>query len=129
MSQVVVGKVIEITEHPFGKGALTSDGVQYSAEATSTTSTYKTVETVTINQIGVTGGPGARGTLIEVEFGVTWGMHSSGTTDKVQGLIQAQNTASGTWVDLMTAQESAAASTATVTSTFSTPSHKSGQKR
>ena len=112
MSQVVVGKVIEITEHPFGKGALTSDGVQYSAEQTSTTNTYKTVETATINQIGVTGGPGGRGTLIEVECGITWGQKCDGATDKAIGLIQAEDKDNGTWVDLMDAKTNATAGTA-----------------
>lgn len=112
MSQVIVGKIVEIVEHPFGKGPLTSDGVQYSAEVTSTANTYKTVEKVTIDEIGVTGGPGGRGTIIEGGYAVTWGMHSSGSADKATGLISAQDKDNGTYVVLMTAQETATASTA-----------------
>ena len=111
MSRVVVGKIIEILEHPFGKGALTSTGEQYSAEATSVTNTYETVESITINEIGVTGGPGGRGTIIEVEFGITWGQKCDGATDKAIGLIQARDKDNATWVDLMTAQTNATAGT------------------
>ena len=111
MSVVIVGKIVEIIEHPLGKGALMADGVQYSAEATSTTNTYQTVESVTINEIGVTGGPGGRGTIIEVEFGITWGQKCDGATDKAIGLIQARDKDNATWVDLMTAQTNATAGT------------------
>ena len=103
--------VMEHIEHPFGKGNLTSNGVQYSAEVTSAKNVYKTMEEVTIN-------PPQIGRVIEFEFGITWSMKSSGTTDKATGLIQARNKG-GTWVDLMTAVENTAASTAAQEHTFS----------
>ena len=110
MSVVVVGKIVEVTEHPFAKGNLTSDGVQWSAEATSVTNTYKTVESVTIDEIGSSGGPGAEGTIIEVELGITWTQKCDGATDKAVGKVQARNKG-GTWVDLMTEQTNATAGT------------------
>jgi len=111
MSVVIVGKIIEIIEHPFGKGALTATGVQHSAEATSVTNTYKTVESVSIDEINITGGPGGQGTIIEVEFGITWSQKCDGATDKAVGLIQARDKDNATWVDLMTAQTNATAGT------------------
>ena len=44
--------IIEHTEHPFARGNLTSDGVQWSAEKTNSTDGYETVEEVTVSQIG-----------------------------------------------------------------------------
>ncbi|MDZ4230606.1 MAG: hypothetical protein U1B77_02165, partial [Dehalococcoidales bacterium] len=64
--------VIEHVEHPFAKGNLTSDGVQWSAEKTTSTDAYETVEVVTVN-------PPALGTIIEFEFGLTCALKSSST--------------------------------------------------
>ena len=119
MSVVLVGKIVEIVEYPFGKGALTSDGIQHSAEVTSDKGTYITVESITIDEIGVTGGPGGRGTIIEVELGITWSQKCDGATDKAIGLIQAQDKDSGTWVDLMTAVTNTTAGTAYEEKTYS----------
>ena len=99
MSAVQVGKIIEVIQHPFGKGALTTDGVQWSAEVTSAGVTYTTVENVIIDEIGSGGGPGAEGTLIELELGITWQQKSSGATYKAIGRLQGRNKG-GTWVDL-----------------------------
>ena len=118
MSVVTVGKIIEILEHPLGKGNLTSNGVQWSAEATSTTNTYETVESITIEQIGLAGGPGSAGTLIEVEFGITWAQKCDGATDKAVGKVQARNKG-GTWVDLMTEVTNGAAGTTYEEKTYS----------
>lgn len=93
------------TEHPFGKGPLTAGGVQWSAAVSSVLGTYKTVEAVTIRPPKP--GPGA---LIEVELSVTWQQKSDGATEKPIGKVQARNNG-GTWVDLMTPQESASAGT------------------
>ena len=100
MSVVLVGKIIEITENPFGKGDLTSDGVQWSDEATSTGIAYEDVESITLDQIGGKGGPGANGTLIEVEFGITLQQKNSSGSYKAVGRIQGRNK-DGTWVTIM----------------------------
>ena len=118
MSMVIVDKIIEILEHPFGKGNLEPDGIQWSAYAISGTDTYETVESITIDQIGVAGGPGGEGILIEVELGVTWGQKCDGTTDKAVGKVQARNKG-GTWVDLMTEVTNDAAGTTEEVKTYS----------
>jgi len=84
--------VIEHIEHPFAKSNLTSDGVQWSAEKTTATDDYETVEEVTIN-------PPVLGAVIEFEFGLTCAVKSSGATESVLFKWQARNKG-GTWVDL-----------------------------
>ena len=84
--------VIEHIEHPFAKGNLTSDGVQWSAEKATSTDNYETVEEVTVN-------PPALGTVVEFEFGLTCAVKSSGTLESVLFKWQARNKG-GTWVDL-----------------------------
>lgn len=84
--------VIEHIEHPFAKGNLTSDGVQWSAEKTTSTDGYETVEEVTVN-------PPALGAVIEFEFGLTCAVRSSGSGESVLFKWQARNVG-GTWVDL-----------------------------
>jgi len=84
--------VIEHMEHPFAKGNLSSDGVQWSAEKTTTTDDYETVEEVTVN-------PPALGAIIEFEFSLTCAVKSSGATESVLFKWQARNKG-GTWVDL-----------------------------
>ncbi len=84
--------VIEHTEHPFGRGNLTSDGVQWSAEKTTSTNDYEAVEEVTIS-------PPALGAVIEYEFALTCAVKSSGAAEGVLFKWQARNKG-GTWVDL-----------------------------
>ena len=84
--------VIEHIEHPFAKGNLASDGVQWSAEKTTATDDYETVEEVTLN-------PPALGAVMEFEFGLTGAVKSSGATEAVLFKWQARNRG-GTWVDL-----------------------------
>jgi hypothetical protein len=84
--------VIEHVEHPFAKGSLTSDGVQWSTEKTTSTDDYETVEEVTIN-------PPALGAVIEFEFGLTCAVKSSGAAESVLFKWQARNKG-GSWVDL-----------------------------
>ena len=84
--------VIEHIEHPFAKGNLTSDGVQWSAEKTTTGDDYEAVEEVTVN-------PPSLGAVIEFEFGLTCAVKSSGTLESVIFKWQARNKG-GTWVDL-----------------------------
>jgi len=84
--------VIEHIEHPFAKSNLTSDGVQWSAEKTTATDEYETVEEVTIT-------PPVLGAVIEFEFGLTGAVKSGGTLESVLFKWQARNKG-GTWVDL-----------------------------
>jgi hypothetical protein len=86
--------IIEYTEHPFGRGDLTSDGLQWSAEVDTTTPDVDVeVECVTIH-------PPALGELLEVEMGLTAAFRavSSGTADLTYKW-QARNKG-GSWVDL-----------------------------
>jgi len=84
--------VVEHIEHPFARGNLTSDGVQWSAEKTTATDDYETVEEVSVN-------PPTLGAIIEFEFGLTCAVKSSGATESVKFKWQARNKG-GTWVDL-----------------------------
>ncbi|NQT04769.1 MAG: hypothetical protein HQ577_02045 [Dehalococcoidia bacterium] len=86
--------VIEHTEYPFAKGDLTSDGVQWSAEADTTTAdTDVEVECVTVR-------PPALGEVIEIEFGLTAAFRAvSSSTADLTYKWQGRNKG-GTWVDL-----------------------------
>jgi hypothetical protein len=84
--------VIEHLEHPFAKGNLTSDGIQWSTEHTNSGDDYEVVESVTVN-------PPALGDVIEYEFGLTCAVKSSGAGEAVLFKWQARNQG-GTWVDL-----------------------------
>ena len=84
--------VIEHIEHPFARGDLTGDGIQWSAEHTTTTDAYEEVESVAIT-------PPVLGKVIEFEFGLTCAIKSSGSTESVLFKWQARNQG-GTWVDL-----------------------------
>ncbi len=75
--------VIEHVEHPVAKGSLTSDGVQWSAEKTTSTDGYETVEEVTVN-------PPALGAVVEFEFGLTCAVKSSSTLEGVLFKWQAR---------------------------------------
>ena len=66
---------IDVTEHPFAKGLLTSTGV-HSAVVSTTDDNYIEVESITID-------PPASGTISEVEFGLTAATLSSGTQEEV----------------------------------------------
>jgi len=84
--------VIEHIEHPFARGKLTSDGVQWGAEKTTTGGDYEAVEEVAVK-------PPALGAVIEFEFGLTCAVKSSGATESALFKWQARNKG-GTWVDL-----------------------------
>ncbi len=84
--------IMEHIEHPFAKGNLTADGIQWSVEKTTGTDAYETVEEATIN-------PPALGAVIEFEFGLTCAVKSSGAAEGVLFKWQARNKG-GTWVDL-----------------------------
>ena len=85
--------VIEDIEHPFAKGNLTSDGIQWSAEKTTSTDGYESVEEVTMN-------PPALGAVIEFEFGLTCAVKSTGSAEGVLFKWQARNKGAEGWVDL-----------------------------
>jgi hypothetical protein len=84
--------IMEHVEHPFAKGNLTADGIQWSAEKTTATDAYESVEEATVN-------PPALGAVIEFEFGLTGAVKSGGSTEGVLFKWQARNKG-GTWVDL-----------------------------
>ena len=84
--------IIEHIEHPFAKGNLTVDGIQWSAEKTTGTDAYETVEEVTVS-------PPALGAVVEFEFGLTGSVKSSGSAEGVLFKWQARNKG-GSWVDL-----------------------------
>ncbi len=88
----MVMAVIEHMEHPLGRGNLTADGVQWSAEHTTTTDDYEEVESVMVS-------PPALGEVLEYEFGLTCVVKSSGAAESVLFKWQARNRG-GTWVDL-----------------------------
>ena len=89
----MVMTVIEHVEHPFAKGNLTSDGVQWSAEKTTITNDYEEVESATVN-------PPALGSVLEFEFGLTCAVKSGGASESVLFKWQARNRG-GSWVDLL----------------------------
>ena len=84
--------MIEHIEHPFARGSLTADGVQWSAEHTTTIDDYEEVESVMIT-------PPALGEVLEYEFGLTCAVKSSGAAEAVLFKWQARNSG-GTWIDL-----------------------------
>ena len=88
----MVTAVVEHIENPFARGNLTSDGVQWSAEHTTTTDDYEEVESVVI-------APPALGAVIEYEFGLTGAVKSSGASEAVLFKWQAREQ-DGNWVDL-----------------------------
>ena len=88
--------LISTIHKPFGKGALTIDGVQYSAEVAGIGDTYTAIETVTITQ--PTGY-----TLVEVEFGLVVAVKSSAAVEGVLWKFQASD-AGTLWTDLIAEQ-------------------------
>src|SRR4030042_1414683 len=88
----MVTAIVEHVEHPFAKGSLTSDGLQWSAEHTTATDSYEEVESVEIS-------PPALGNVLEYEFGLTCAVKSSGAAESVLFKWQARNKG-GAWVDL-----------------------------
>jgi hypothetical protein len=84
--------VIEHLEHPFAKGNLTPDGVQWSAEKTTSTENFEEVEKIMVN-------PPALGKILELEFGLTGAVKSSGAAESVLFKWQGRNQG-GAWADL-----------------------------
>lgn len=90
--------------HPFAKGTLTLDGVQYSAEVAGIGNDYTAIETIIITQ--PTGY-----TLEEIEFGLTMAVKSSGAVEGVNWKWQASD-AGAAWQDLIAEQLRAASAAA-----------------
>lgn len=80
--------------HPFAKGPLTADGVQWSTELTTSTDDYETVDECTFDIP-------AFSNFIELELGLTCSVKSSGAAESVLFQWQGRNEG-GTWVDLHT---------------------------
>jgi len=88
----MVMAIVEHIEHPFARGNLTVDGVQWSDEHTTSADDYEEVESAVIS-------PPALGDVLEFEFGLTCAVKSSGATESVLFKWQARNQGE-TWVDL-----------------------------
>ena len=86
--------------HPFGKGSLTTDGVQYCTEVSGIGDTYTEIEKVTIVQV-----MGA--VLEEIEFGLTGAVKSSSTVEGVNWKWEASDNGTD-WEDLIAEQTRAA---------------------
>jgi len=67
--------------HPFAKGALVDGGIQYSALHTTTTDDYEAVETEKI-EVPMPASHGSE-PIVEVEFGLTCSIQSSGAAEDV----------------------------------------------
>ena len=91
----------EQIEHPFGKGPLTTSGVQYGTAATGLAGTSTLVEAGTI-----TLPTGA--IVVEAEFGLTMAVDSAGTNDGSKWLFQVSD-AGTAWTDLIAEQTAATA--------------------
>lgn len=97
----VIDTLITKLRHPFGKGSLTTNGVQYCTPVTGiTNAAYVAIETITIQQP-----PGM--TLEEIEFGLTGAVGASGATDAKLWKWQASD-AGTDWQDLIAEQSHAA---------------------
>ena len=102
----VIGSVHSMPErfefvlHPFGKGALTTDGIQYSAEVAGIGDAYTAIETMTIIQ--PTGDA-----LQEIDFGLTVAIKSSAAVEGVNWKMQASDDGA-LWEDLIAEQLRAA---------------------
>ena len=101
MAKIASAALPHLTEHPFGKGSLTTDGVQYAAETTSAGSAayvavpdlatvYRPVET----------------RIKEVELGLTMALKSSNSVETVLWKMQASDD-NISWEDLIAEQTAA----------------------
>jgi len=102
-----VGVVLTIIRHPFAKGSLTTNGVQYSTAVSGIDNdAYDAIETITFEQP-------AGMTLEEIEFGLTGRLDVSGTpTDNALWKWQASDDGSD-WEDLIGEQTLTTPSAAT----------------
>mgnify|MGYP001559378470 CR=1 FL=1 len=96
--------LVELIEHPFGKGVLTTTGAQYGAETTGAASVTYTP----LPDVATVYRP-ANAQIVEVEFGLTAAV-KCGSTDATLWKFQASDNNTD-WADLIAAQTLAAAST------------------
>jgi len=93
-------RLSDFTLHPFAKGALTADGIQYSALLTTTTDVYETVETVLVTL--PMEARRASEPIVEIQFSLTCEVYSSGIAESV--LFKWQGSEDNvTWVDIVPA--------------------------
>ena len=95
---------LEFVLHPFGKGDLTTDGVQYSTSVSGIDDTYTAVEAEEIITV-------PKYVLEELEFGLTMRCQSSAAVEAVNWKFQARDP-NGIWVDLIAEQTRAASAAA-----------------
>lgn len=109
-----MGRMIDHVVHPFARGALTSDGVQYSTLVTVTNATsWDAIETVEVKP------PFELADVLEYEFGLTCSVQSEGTTAGLDFKWQARNFGDDTWVDLNAAEAVTADASSLAEYTFS----------
>ena len=93
-----MNRLTEVILHPFAKGVLTTTGVQYSALLTTSSDVYETVESVKVDlpiDLKRSSEP-----LVELEFGLTCAVQSSGASESV--LFKWQYSLdNSTWSDLV----------------------------
>jgi len=93
-----MNRLTEAVIYPFARGALTTNGVQYSALLTTSTDVYETVESVKVDlpiDLKKVSEP-----LVELEFRLDCALQSSGATESV--LFKWQYSLDGTtWADLV----------------------------
>lgn len=110
VDEAAVMGIVDYTEHPLGKGNLTSNGIQYSTPAYAQTGTTNyTVESVTID-------PDCDGDVMEFEFGLTAAFKATASTTATIGYQWQARNNGGTWVGLHATQVIAAAIGTTYTS-------------
>jgi len=97
----LVDELVEVTYHPFGRGKLTSDGVQYSAEVSGIGDDFTAIEAITIKNVLY------QAQVWEIEFGLTGAVKSSSTLEGVTYKWQASDDGTN-WEDLMDALTRAA---------------------
>ena len=102
---------LEYLVFPFAHGDLTANGVQHSAQITTSAAAFTEVESATIE-------PPIDGTIIEVQLSLTGRFQSSGATKDVKFKWQARDK-DGTYVDLHTEVTLAADASALAEHTYS----------
>lgn len=108
MNDYVNPPTIEVVHHPFGKGSLTTNGVQYSTAVTGIGTSYTEVEDVEIKQPDLD-----HYELVEIEFGLTGNVDVTGTpTDDADWKWQASDDGSN-WEDLIAEQTESTPAAAT----------------
>jgi len=114
--RVIVSKVLEFSEHPWGANLLTTDGVQWSASVNITNSQdealYTAVNTAAFNMVRW-GDPGGAGVLKGAEVNMTFAINCDNATAIATYIVEGRNLANATgdetdWVNLVAATAIAA---------------------